>query len=346
MTTPTAAKIAEETILLTREALPPSPGLLAALDCGSSLLKLIFVDKSVNLDCDKTTEIPLQVHIYEYENLSVALTVILEQVAFDSHNAVLKITGTGRRRCKELIENTLNVKVVFVDEFEVTCVGGQALLQFGRGELFHPPPENAVAQDFEDDRLTARRQVLQQKMTSNEREGNPLPANFLIMGSAMVFLHVDANGKMVPISLPLVGGKSFLGLAELCLGTSNYEEVMQLADNGDFRKCYSGTFNFDEAVFPFGGMVGQRASAISRDDVAAGLVSFFAHLAHSLSVHAAEISGVSKIYVSGNRSRAKCARRSIIEQWSVLHPNVLEFLFLKTGAMSALGALLTVSKDT
>ncbi len=347
--------LAQEQFSLPR-ALLRTQSLLAALDQGGSLLKLLFVDKEdAQADGDTVT---LRTFIYSSADLDVALEVITQRCAFpsDRASAVLQMTGVGYSKIRDRVESVLAVRTEFSDEFVCQARGAVCLVQHCLEDAFHPPPElgdllgNVLAP-----LVNLKRQWNASALTAaNPSAQTVLPANLLVLGSAPVAMHVDRNGMPTVLEICFIGGKTCLGLAAVLLGTSDYDEVMALAEQGDIRRCDLqvkdvfgeesdyGQYNPELAYMPFGkAFFGLAEEGQRREDIAASLVNSMSQVAYTVALHAAHVTGISRFYVSGNWARSATARRFLTQQWSLTVPDrLLEFKFLKSGVTTCLGALL------
>lgn len=348
--------LASDSITFPRSLLKPD-SIWAAIDSGSTLLKLVFVDK--HDVATRTTDVTFLAHMYhKIRDFEAVLQVIKERVHFPSQNRRLAMTGVGFGFQKDIIEKTLGVELVYVDEIEAMVLASKAFLKYKQSDdIFYPIPPNT--KNFKVGAapwLAEESERMRCRMTSNDHQDKGPPMSILTCGSAFVIAHVDASGNFAPKSIPLIGGLPFLGLAKLWLGTKNYDEIMSLAEKGDVSKCYwlfkdcvpdggeYGDTDRDFPGFPFGRAFYQPEEEFSKEDMAAALVYFFAQLAHTIAAHVAEITGVSRYYVVGNWVRSELARRFLLEQRAVLHPNLLEFKFFKFSMMTVLGVLLKASE--
>lgn len=351
------SSILRETFLVPRDIFPKA-SLWAALDAGSTLLKVIYVAKE---DATNKNDI-ITVHgrIYHLKDHMMALQELKDR-CYVPAGSELRVTGVWIKSWRLKIESFLHVKVCFVDELIAQTVGMHFLLEKVEGNFcvsdlgpnpnFDPPDVPMILE---------RRPLLLERMTANNhtKTGSICPANFLIIGSTAIFTHMDSNSHVSVRQFSMFGGLSFLALAKLLLGTDDYDVIMDLASRGNQNKSETDVSIGDWApggdvnahcplsLFTFGKMVTSSIECPSCEDIAASLVAFLAEIVFTLALDVAERTGINRFYVSGNWTRALVARQALCKQWSLLHPSAIEFKFLKTGLATALGSVLLESKAT
>lgn len=353
-----AAPLATESVNLPRSLLRPDH-VWAAIDCGSTLLKFVFVDKEEA--ASGANDVTFHAHMYHKTDMETVLQIIRERVHIPSSNAPLAMSGVGFAKLKDSIEKALDVKLVFVIENRATTFASQMLLKFKTDdEIFFAVPPNTKDRKFDTPAyIKPVAERAKARMTANDHQGNGPPMTFMNIGSGIIFTyHEDADTVPPLIDFCPLGGLPFLGLAKLLLGTNDYDEITNLAAKGDVNKCYwlfkdnvpgngeqYGKTDPDYPSFAFGRVFYHPDLEYSKEDMAAALVFFFAQIAHSSACHFAEISGVSRFYVTGNWPRSEIVRRFLSEQRTAVCPNVVEYKFFNFGMMTVLGALLKANSE-
>lgn len=324
----------------------------AALDQGGSLIKALFIDK----EYFGQEYVTVHSYVYKSSDLDAALNVIHERSYIPQKpRPTLNMTGIGYYNNFQRVENQLSVKTVFTDEFVSQARGCIAALRHNPAEALYPPPSGVKNYARSTQLILEEEQKANAvSLTRNNHDNSTiLPANFLVIGSAPVAMHITETGEFFPVAINRLGGLPFLGLAKLLLGTSDYDEVMRLAAEGDIRRVDTqvkdvtgrdseyGSYDPDLPFMTLGKLQMDLEANPRREDVAASLLNLFAGIAFQVAIHTARSTGISRIYVSGNWVRAEVARRVLCEQWNLTLPDgVIEFKFLKCGFITCLGAML------
>lgn len=342
-----------------RSAFADLSGVLASIDFGCSLVKLVFVPKEEVLD-DACQELTLHCLTFLPSQFDDVLEVLKSRVHFPK-NAPLRVTGVGCVRHEAKIESVLNCKTDFVQEFLAAARGTFFLAsKCEHSAVFHATTESVgddapvVLPDLAKHFLS----VMRTKLTKNNPPpGTPFPAILLLIGSGAAVCYIDAEGCTRMMTGLSVAGRTFLGLSRLLLGTSDYAEIMALAEKGDARSTALlvkhmliddphspyGLCDPEEPIQPFGHVPNDNKGldSYSREDLAAGLVHMLCSIFFFFSLSTSEATGVNRYYIGGNWPRSQSVRATWDRSYRTLFPDMLEFSFLRTGHLGAIGAMIT-----
>jgi type II pantothenate kinase len=166
----------------------------------------------------------------------------------------------------------------------------------------------------------------------------------IVAARGQIYTHVTGTA---------VGGGTMLGLGRLLLQTVDPLEIDALAQRGNANGADLSLA--DVVTGPIGSLpanatavnFGRLARAeidVSREDLAAALVTLVAQVIGLLSINAARAQGIEQIVVTGHMTDMPSIRR-VLESVSHYYAALLE-LPSNAGYATAIGALLTVSEQT
>jgi len=128
------------------------------------------------------------------------------------------VTGGGAYKYSELIESKLGLTVVRVDEMATICSGANFLLT------------NIVEESFLYDKTHYVFQPVKSK-------AELFPYLLVTIGSGVSIIKVDSETSWERIGGTATGGGTFWGLGRLLTGEQGFDNLLELAIQGDFRNC-------------------------------------------------------------------------------------------------------------
>lgn len=153
------------------------------------------------------------------------------------------------------------------------------------------------------------------------------------------------EGQISHIGGTGVGGGTIIGLSKLLLNTTDFDNILDKAANGDIQNVDLLIGDIMESDISFfnkkttASNFGKMLDTASRDDVAYGIVNMVFQVIGVLSVFAAKSRNLNTILVTGNGSRNRLGRK-ILEEISVMYN--IRFDFPPDGEYTtAIGAALS-----
>jgi len=331
----------------------------ASIDRGCSLTKVIIVPKST------VSEEDIFYHLHCSSFLNIYFDKVLEYIrdeAYLTEGQDIRVTGAGCDMHQDQIEKTLGRKICFVDEFFCQMRGAAFLLKnLGGDELFHPWVHLSDAHlSYKIIPDLSKSEVIKDITGEADSEAKHFPNMFVFLGSAAGIVPMFEDLRVVMPTFTGVGGRCFLGLSRMLLGTGDYTEITELASRGN-NKCdtclldvfsnNSGTTSDNEEngnpyLYPFGKLSDDEEPDFSQEDVALSVVRAVSiNIVHSL-VYACRNSGLKRVIFGGNMGRAEIFRISLLQAISSFQIlDAMEVRFLKTGHTGAIGAMITNIDD-
>jgi len=354
-----AVPLSVETIKLNKECLQNTK-INAAIDRGSSLTKFVYVDKKAASGDD----ILLQCALFHNDNFEAALDWFKEHAELPE-NGVLKVTGADTVKHDALIQEKLKMKTEFIDEIYAQLKGVKFIIQNGDVEkLSYPIPEIESMEMLKHEAFLAMLEAMKREVHTNEPENfknEKFPSICGFLGSEFTFAKVNADEKVLFGTTNYFGGRSFLGIAELMLGTMDYKEIMELAAKGDCKNVDTttsevlkhdpnsphGHFPKDLPVFSFGKAVdySKNKDEFAKQDLAHALLNLIVKNLSTSVVQLCRRSGISRVYLTGNFAQAEIVRKTYYEIVSFFSDGTLDVQFLKTAHFAAIGAMISTAQD-
>jgi len=331
---------------------------LAGMDSGGSLTKIVFATKESVQAKDKE-DIELVCVSFLNSKLKEGLLYLKEKSCLKEGDT-LHVTGLGGSIHKDLIESTLNVKTLFIEEIMSQVKGSHFVVKNGDPDnLYYRdnlPKTNFSQMNGTFDLIC---QQLESSLTPREETANSrFPIVIAILGSASGFLKISEDGSSSFAGTQWFGGKTFLGLGKMLLDTKDYNEIIDLANVGNGKTTdlfisdlvpqdspYVNADNNNE-VFMFGRVADEDKDGQSKEDLANSLVKLTATATALVISEACWNMKTRNLVIAGNLARAEIFRSSIRKEmmWSDPTGN-LNMEFMKTGHTGAIGAMVS-TKDT
>jgi len=279
--------------------------------------------------------------------------------AYLTEDQEIHVTGAGCDIHKDLIEKTLGRKSCFIDEFFSQGRGCWFLLKnLSEEELFHPwvhLHDSHLSYKLIADISTpiAVKDISEGELKSDNKY---FPHLFVFLGSAACIIPMYEDRRPTMPLFTGIGGKCFLGLSRMLLGTGNYTEITELANRGSNKcdtclldvtnKSLKSTPDSAETgnpyLHPFGKLCDDEETEFNKEDTALSVVHMISMmLAHAV-VNASSKTHIRRIIFGGNMGRAEIFRISILQAFSSMQAlDSMEVLFLKTGHTGAIGSMIS-----
>lgn len=356
-----AAPISEVLIDVDKAAVDKMAPTKAAIDRGCSLSKFLYIAKE---DASNSKHYTFRCALFGNSDFEGALYFLKEKALLPSAGK-LRVTGAGCDMYKELIGQVLGLEVEFISEFTTIYRGPHFLLTHAISpeSLFYPQinldslPKQQLPPEIEE-RIRKRREEITK---NNPKDGAQLPAVFVLFGSACGIMFIKDDGSTQLLGGSMLAGRALLGLGQALAGTSDYEELMQLAASGnssnidttvgEFLKSDPssnyGLFPKEMPLFSFGKLADSDKSLadFSQEDRAAAVVRMTANNLVSLVWTFAQQCSVSHVIFGGNGVSAEVMREKLSRATRVYGPNSIELSFLRTGHTGAFGAMVASPDD-
>ncbi|XP_075881225.1 4'-phosphopantetheine phosphatase isoform X2 [Nelusetta ayraudi] len=332
-----------------------------AIDIGGSLTKLAYystvqhkVAKVRSFDHatkeaagDKLYEISVQeevtarLHFIKFENayIETCLDFIKDHLV-NTETKVIKATGGGAHKFKELIERKLGLNVDKEDE--MTC-----LIKGCNFVLRNIPHEAFVYAKHADSEF--RFQTTQPDI---------FPYLLVNIGSGVSIVKVEAEDKFERIGGSSIGGGTFWGLGALLTKTQRFDELLQLASKGQHtsvdmlvKDIYGGSYG---SLGLTGDLIassfGKSATAdkeFSKEDMAKSLLHMISNDIGQLACLYAKLHNLSRVYFGGFFIRGHpVTMHTITYSINFFTKGEVQALFLRhEGYLGAIGAFLKGAED-
>uniref|UniRef100_A0A3B3XDG3 4'-phosphopantetheine phosphatase n=1 Tax=Poecilia mexicana TaxID=48701 RepID=A0A3B3XDG3_9TELE len=332
-----------------------------AIDIGGSLTKLAYystvqhkVAKVRSFDHstkeaagDKLYEIAVQeevtarLHFIKFENayIETCLDFIKDHLV-NTETKVIKATGGGAHKFKELIERKLGLKVDKEDE--MTC-----LIKGCNFVLKNIPHEAFVYAKHADSEFRFQ--------TTNP---DIFPYLLVNIGSGVSIVKVESEDKFERIGGSSIGGGTFWGLGALLTKTKRFDELLQLASKGQHssvdmlvKDIYGGSYaclglTGDLIASSFG----KSATAdkeFSNEDMAKSLLHMISNDIGQLACLYAKLHNLSRVYFGGFFIRGHpVTMHTITYSINFFTKGEVQALFLRhEGYLGAIGAFLKGAEE-
>uniref|UniRef100_A0A3B4YD21 4'-phosphopantetheine phosphatase n=1 Tax=Seriola lalandi dorsalis TaxID=1841481 RepID=A0A3B4YD21_SERLL len=332
-----------------------------AIDIGGSLTKLAYystvqhkVAKVRSFEhnvkdaaSDKLYEISVQeevtarLHFIKFENayIETCLDFIKDHLV-NTETKVIKATGGGAHKFKELIERKLGLKVDKEDE--MTC-----LIKGCNFVLRNIPHEAFVYAKHADSEFRFQ--------TTNP---DIFPYLLVNIGSGVSIVKVESEDKFERIGGSSIGGGTFWGLGALLTKTKRFDELLQLASKGQHasvdmlvKDIYGGSYG---SLGLTGDLIassfGKSATAdkeFSKEDMAKSLLHMISNDIGQLACLYAKLHNLSRVYFGGFFIRGHpVTMHTITYSINFFTKGEVQALFLRhEGYLGAIGAFLKGAEE-
>ncbi|XP_046881430.1 4'-phosphopantetheine phosphatase isoform X2 [Hypomesus transpacificus] len=330
-----------------------------AIDIGGSLTKLAYystVQHKVakvrsfdhkEADGDPLYEISVQeeitarLHFIKFENayIETCLDFIKDHLV-NTDTKVIKATGGGAHKFKDLIEKKLKLKVNKEDE--MTC-----LIKGCNFVLRNIPHEAFVYAKHADSEFRFQ-------------NSNPdiFPYLLVNIGSGVSIVKVESEDKFERIGGSSIGGGTFWGLGALLTKTKRFDELLQLASRGQHtnvdmlvKDIYGGSYG---SLGMTGDLIassfGKSATAnkeFSKEDMAKSLLHMISNDIGQLACLYAKLHKLTRVYFGGFFIRGHpVTMHTITYSINFFTKGEVQALFLRhEGYLGAIGAFLKGAEE-
>uniref|UniRef100_A0AAQ5Z102 4'-phosphopantetheine phosphatase n=1 Tax=Amphiprion ocellaris TaxID=80972 RepID=A0AAQ5Z102_AMPOC len=332
-----------------------------AIDIGGSLTKLAYYstvqhkvakvrsfDHTAKAASDKLYEISVQeevtarLHFIKFENayIETCLDFIKDHLV-NTETKVIKATGGGAHKFKELIERKLGLKVDKEDE--MTC-----LIKGCNFVLKNIPHEAFVYAKHADSEFRFQ--------TTNP---DIFPYLLVNIGSGVSIVKVEAEDKFERIGGSSIGGGTFWGLGALLTKTKRFDELLQLASKGQHtnvdmlvKDIYGGSYGClgltgDLIASSFGKSATADKGDFSKEDMAKSLLHMISNDIGQLACLYAKLHNLSRVYFGGFFIRGHpVTMHTITYSINFFTKGEVQALFLRhEGYLGAIGAFLKGAEE-
>ncbi|KAM9758403.1 4'-phosphopantetheine phosphatase isoform 1-T1 [Menidia menidia] len=333
-----------------------------AIDIGGSLTKLAYystvqhkVAKVRSFDhtakqeaaSDKLYEISVQeevtarLHFIKFENayIETCLDFIKDHLV-NTETKVIKATGGGAHKFKELIERKLGLKVDKEDE--MTC-----LIKGCNFVLRNIPHEAFVYAKHADSEFRFQ--------TTNP---DIFPYLLVNIGSGVSIVKVESEDKFERIGGSSIGGGTFWGLGALLTKTKRFDELLQLASKGQHtsvdmlvKDIYGGSYGClgltGDLIASSFGKSATTDKEFSKEDMAKSLLHMISNDIGQLACLYAKLHNLSRVYFGGFFIRGHpVTMHTITYSINFFTKGEVQALFLRhEGYLGAIGAFLKGAEE-
>ncbi|XP_077583332.1 4'-phosphopantetheine phosphatase [Stigmatopora nigra] len=331
-----------------------------AIDIGGSLTKLAYYstvqhkvakvrsfEHSTEEAADKLYEISVQeevtarLHFIKFENayIETCLDFIKDHLV-NTDTKVIKATGGGAHKFKELLEKKLKLKVDKEDE--MTC-----LIKGCNFVLRNIPREAFVYAKHADSEF--RFQTTQPDI---------FPYLLVNIGSGVSIVKVESEDRFERIGGSSIGGGTFWGLGALLTKSKKFDELLQLASKGQHtsvdmlvKDIYGGSYG---SLGLTGDLIassfGKSATAdkeSSKEDMAKSLLHMISNDIGQLACLYAKLHRLSRVYFGGFFIRGHpVTMHTITYSINFFTKGEVQALFLRhEGYLGAIGAFLKGAEE-
>uniref|UniRef100_A0A8C4IAA4 4'-phosphopantetheine phosphatase n=1 Tax=Dicentrarchus labrax TaxID=13489 RepID=A0A8C4IAA4_DICLA len=332
-----------------------------AIDIGGSLTKLAYystvqhkvakvrsfdhatkVNRELRLyEISVQEEVTARLHFIKFENayIETCLDFIKDHLV-NTDTKVIKATGGGAHKFKELIERKLGLKVDKEDE--MTC-----LIKGCNFVLRNIPHEAFVYAKHADSEF--RFQTTQPDI---------FPYLLVNIGSGVSIVKVESEDKFERIGGSSIGGGTFWGLGALLTKTKRFDELLQLASKGQHtsvdmlvKDIYGGSYG---SLGLTGDLIassfGKSATAdkeFSKEDMAKSLLHMISNDIGQLACLYAKLHNLSRVYFGGFFIRGHpVTMHTITYSINFFTKGEVQALFLRhEGYLGAIGAFLKGAEE-
>uniref|UniRef100_A0A669B9Y4 4'-phosphopantetheine phosphatase n=1 Tax=Oreochromis niloticus TaxID=8128 RepID=A0A669B9Y4_ORENI len=331
-----------------------------AIDIGGSLTKLAYYstvqhkvakvrsfDHTAKAAGDKLYEISMQeevtarLHFIKFENayIETCLDFIKDHLV-NTETKVIKATGGGAHKFKELIERKLGLKVDKEDE--MTC-----LIKGCNFVLRNIPHEAFVYAKHADSEFRFQ--------TTNP---DIFPYLLVNIGSGVSIVKVESEDKFERIGGSSIGGGTFWGLGALLTKTKRFDELLQLASKGQHasvdmlvKDIYGGSYGYlgltGDLIASSFGKSATADKEFSKEDMAKSLLHMISNDIGQLACLYAKLHNLSRVYFGGFFIRGHpVTMHTITYSINFFTKGEVQALFLRhEGYLGAIGAFLKGAEE-
>uniref|UniRef100_A0AAQ5ZXF3 4'-phosphopantetheine phosphatase n=1 Tax=Amphiprion ocellaris TaxID=80972 RepID=A0AAQ5ZXF3_AMPOC len=266
-----------------------------AIDIGTWELKTFGIiaasDKLYEISVQE--EVTARLHFIKFENayIETCLDFIKDHLV-NTETKVIKATGGGAHKFKELIERKLGLKVDKEDE--MTC-----LIKGCNFVLKNIPHEAFVYAKHADSEFRFQ--------TTNP---DIFPYLLVNIGSGVSIVKVEAEDKFERIGGSSIGGGTFWGLGALLTKTKRFDELLQLASKGQHtnvdmlvKDIYGGSYGClgltGDLIASSFGKSATADKEFSKEDMAKSLLHMISNDIGQLACLYAKLHNLSRVYFGG-----------------------------------------------
>uniref|UniRef100_A0A8C8VH41 4'-phosphopantetheine phosphatase n=2 Tax=Pelusios castaneus TaxID=367368 RepID=A0A8C8VH41_9SAUR len=281
-------------------------------------------------------EITARLHFIKFENtyIETCLDFIKDHLV-NTETKVIKATGGGAYKFKDLIEKKLGLKVNKEDVMTCLIKGCNFVLKNIPHEVFAYQKDSETEFRFQ------------------TNHPNIFPYLLVNIGSGVSIVKVETEDKFEWIGGSSIGGGTFWGLGALLTKTKKFDELLQLASKGKHtnvdmlvKDVYGGAY---QTLGLSGNLIassfGKSATAdkeFSKDDMAKSLLHMISNDIGQLACLYAKLHNLHKIYFGGFFIRGHpVTMRTITYSINFFSKGEVQALFLRhEGYLGAIGAFL------
>ncbi|KAI2659302.1 4'-phosphopantetheine phosphatase [Labeo rohita] len=336
-----------------------------AIDIGGSLTKLAYYstvqhkvakvrsfDHSAKVSLQETDgdplyeisvqeEITARLHFIKFENayIETCLDFIKDHLV-NTETKVIKATGGGAYKFKDLIEKKLKLKVDKEDEMTCLIKGCNFVLKNIPHEAF----------------------VYAKHADSEFRFQNTHPDIFpyllINIGSGVSIVKVEAEDKFERIGGSSIGGGTFWGLGALLTKTKRFDELLQLASKGQHtnvdmlvKDIYGGAYGSlgltGDLIASSFGKSATTDKEFSKEDMAKSLLHMISNDIGQLACLYAKLHNLTRVYFGGFFIRGHpVTMHTITYSINFFTKGEVQALFLRhEGYLGAIGAFLKGAEE-
>uniref|UniRef100_A0A8C5D0B1 4'-phosphopantetheine phosphatase n=1 Tax=Gouania willdenowi TaxID=441366 RepID=A0A8C5D0B1_GOUWI len=331
-----------------------------AIDIGGSLTKLAYYstvqhkvakvrsfDTTAKAPNDKLYEISVQeevtarLHFIKFENayIETCLDFIKDHLV-NTETKVIKATGGGAHKFKELIEKKLGLNVDKEDE--MTC-----LIKGCNFVLKNIPHEAFVYARHADSEFRFQ--------TANP---DIFPYLLVNIGSGVSIVKVESEDQFERIGGSSIGGGTFWGLGALLTKTKRFDELLQLASKGQHtnvdmlvKDIYGGSYGClgltGDLIASSFGKSATADKEFSKEDMAKSLLHMISNDIGQLACLYAKLHNLSRVYFGGFFIRGHpVTMHTITYSINFFTKGEVQALFLRhEGYLGAIGAFLKGAEE-
>uniref|UniRef100_A0A672Z8K0 4'-phosphopantetheine phosphatase n=1 Tax=Sphaeramia orbicularis TaxID=375764 RepID=A0A672Z8K0_9TELE len=331
-----------------------------AIDIGGSLTKLAYYstvqhkvakvrsfDHTAKAASDKLYEISVQeevtarLHFIKFENayIETCLDFIKDHLV-NTETKVIKATGGGAHKFKELIEKKLGLKVDKEDE--MTC-----LIKGCNFVLRNIPHEAFVYAKHADSEFRFQ-----------TTHPDIFPYLLVNIGSGVSIVKVESEDKFERIGGSSIGGGTFWGLGALLTKTKRFDELLQLASKGQHtsvdmlvKDIYGGSYGSlgltGDLIASSFGKSATAEKEFSKEDMAKSLLHMISNDIGQLACLYAKLHNLSRVYFGGFFIRGHpVTMHTITYSINFFTKGEVQALFLRhEGYLGAIGAFLKGAEE-
>uniref|UniRef100_A0A8C2GKU3 4'-phosphopantetheine phosphatase n=1 Tax=Cyprinus carpio TaxID=7962 RepID=A0A8C2GKU3_CYPCA len=332
-----------------------------AIDIGGSLTKLAYYStvqhkvakvrsfdhSTKETDGDPLYEISVQeeitarLHFIKFENayIETCLDFIKDHLV-NTETKVIKATGGGAHKFKDLIEKKLKLKVDKEDE--MTC-----LIKGCNFVLKNIPHEAFVYAKHADSEFRFQ-----------HTHPDIFPYLLINIGSGVSIVKVEAEDKFERIGGSSIGGGTFWGLGALLTKTKRFDELLQLASKGQHtnvdmlvKDIYGGAYGSlgltGDLIASSFGKSATTDKEFSKEDMAKSLLHMISNDIGQLACLYAKLHNLTRVYFGGFFIRGHpVTMHTITYSINFFTKGEVQALFLRhEGYLGAIGAFLKGAEE-